>query len=176
MQVQSLFTYWSANSLPMRKDGIFRAVPNSAAQVRSCRFCRFCSHSPATCLTRRPHCRLVGLDAGAITRQCRRRGDLTAVMHCLETKADAALPVPLLPGLPQEGDKVVAQFGAWSAIVSVGGELFQASADARCSVASAAGCALAQARWCNPGPGRFHAVHKVARLRNFTQRQHRHAA
>ena len=32
-QVQSLFSYWSASSLPMRKDGVFRAVPNSALQV-----------------------------------------------------------------------------------------------------------------------------------------------
>ncbi|KAI7843626.1 hypothetical protein COHA_002866 [Chlorella ohadii] len=31
--VQSLFSYWSASSLPMRKDGVFRAVPNSALQV-----------------------------------------------------------------------------------------------------------------------------------------------
>ncbi len=33
LQVQSLFSYWSASSLPMRKDGVFRAVPNSALQV-----------------------------------------------------------------------------------------------------------------------------------------------
>ncbi|EFN53928.1 hypothetical protein CHLNCDRAFT_53437 [Chlorella variabilis] len=58
--IQSMFTYWSGYSLPMRKDGVFRAVPNSAAQ---------------------------------------------------------------------EGDKVLAQCGAWSAIVSVGGELFQAFFD-----------------------------------------------
>lgn len=61
MQIQSLLSYWSGYSLPMRRDGVFRAVPN------------------------------------------------TAVM--------------------QEGDRVLAQYGAWSAIVSVGGELFQAFFD-----------------------------------------------
>ena len=32
LQVQSSYTYWSGYSLPPRKDGVFRAVPNSAAQ------------------------------------------------------------------------------------------------------------------------------------------------
>ncbi|GAB4814049.1 hypothetical protein N2152v2_001095 [Parachlorella kessleri] len=56
-QVQSSYTYWNGYSLPARRDGVFRAVPNSAAQ---------------------------------------------------------------------EGDKVVAQYGCWTAIVTLGGECFQA--------------------------------------------------
>lgn len=32
VQVQSSYTYWSGYSLPPRRDGVFRALPNSAAQ------------------------------------------------------------------------------------------------------------------------------------------------
>lgn len=83
--VQSLFSYWSASSLPMRKDGVFRAVPNSALQ---------------------------------------------------------------------EGDKVVAQFGAWSAIVSVGGELFQAFFDTHEAANAAFEAALqSMGKGSDVGPG-----------------------
>ena len=58
VQVQSMMGYWSGQSLPVRRDGVFRAAPPSA-----------------------------GAEAG---------------------------------------DRVVAQYGAWSAIVWLGGELFQA--------------------------------------------------
>ncbi|KAI3431438.1 hypothetical protein D9Q98_004490 [Chlorella vulgaris] len=72
--VAGMFGYWAATSLPMKKDGVFRAVPHFNGS--------------------------------------------------------------------QEGDKVVAQCGAWSAIVKVDGELFQAFFDTLEAASAALDAAL----------------------------------
>lgn len=60
---------------------------------------------------------------------------------------------------------MVAQFGAWSAIVSVGGELFQASAVCAAPSPRAAGWGAA-GRW-GAAPGQLHAAQKVAKCDEF---------
>ena len=125
LQVQGLFGYWSASSLPMRKDGVFRAVPNSALQVPAA---PRCVPGNARCLQR----------GRRAANGCPQNCTLARSWHPLPPLRDAAA-APAPPPCAQEGDKVVAQFGAWSAIVSVGGELFQASQPlwgTRCSTAS----------------------------------------
>lgn len=125
LQVQSLLTYWSANSLPMRKDGVFRAVPNSAMQVRAPR-CTVC---------------LGNARVPSDSRPARSAQQLQVSSACFCVGATTHWHPCAQPLWTQEGDKVVAQFGAWSAIVSVGGELFQASPlGGGCSAASLHSC------------------------------------